>query len=194
MRAITVRNPWATFIALGLKTAEARGWRTRHRGPILIVSSVEPWIEPAGCAVAVAEVKDVLPFRAEHGPRAMVPPGRFGFVWLLENVRAVKPVPVRGRPGIYESGLRLRDLEFVRPERPPEFRRVRVELAREGLGRDGVTRTRPDVAALGARLGTVRRLPGGGLAVEAVLNVPEPFADLVAERWREPLPSPTNGT
>ena len=65
MRAASVRNPWAVMIAAGLKGAECRGWRTRHRGPLLIVSSLDPFIEPAGCAVGVVNVVDVVPFRSE---------------------------------------------------------------------------------------------------------------------------------
>lgn len=35
-RGLTVRQPWATAIALGRKTIEVRTWRTAWRGPVLI--------------------------------------------------------------------------------------------------------------------------------------------------------------
>lgn len=36
MKAITIKQPWATLIALGEKKFETRSWATKHRGPIAI--------------------------------------------------------------------------------------------------------------------------------------------------------------
>lgn len=36
MKAITIKQPWATLIALELKEFETRSWSTKHRGPIAI--------------------------------------------------------------------------------------------------------------------------------------------------------------
>lgn len=36
MKAITIKQPWATLIALGLKEFETRSWATKHRGQIAI--------------------------------------------------------------------------------------------------------------------------------------------------------------
>jgi len=36
MRAVTIRQPWATLIALGAKRFETRSWATKHRGDIAI--------------------------------------------------------------------------------------------------------------------------------------------------------------
>jgi hypothetical protein len=36
MKAITLHQPWATFIALGIKQYETRSWGTRYRGTIAI--------------------------------------------------------------------------------------------------------------------------------------------------------------
>lgn len=33
---LTLRQPWATLVALGVKTIETRSWRTNHRGPLAI--------------------------------------------------------------------------------------------------------------------------------------------------------------
>lgn len=35
-RAITIRQPWASLIAAGVKTIETRSWSTRYRGPLLV--------------------------------------------------------------------------------------------------------------------------------------------------------------
>lgn len=36
MKAISLHQPWATFMALGLKGNETRHWSTSYRGPLLI--------------------------------------------------------------------------------------------------------------------------------------------------------------
>ncbi|WP_438497133.1 ASCH domain-containing protein [Paenibacillus sp. IHBB 3054] len=36
MKAITIKQPWATLIALGEKRFETRGWQTKHRGELAI--------------------------------------------------------------------------------------------------------------------------------------------------------------
>jgi activating signal cointegrator 1 len=36
MKALTIRQPWASLIAAGIKTVETRSRRTSHRGPIAI--------------------------------------------------------------------------------------------------------------------------------------------------------------
>lgn len=36
MKALTVRQPWASLIAAGVKTIETRSWSTEYRGPLAI--------------------------------------------------------------------------------------------------------------------------------------------------------------
>ncbi len=36
MRAITLTQPWACLVAIGVKSTETRSWRTWYRGPLLI--------------------------------------------------------------------------------------------------------------------------------------------------------------
>lgn len=36
MKAITIRQPWASLIAAGVKTIETRSWSTKYRGPLAI--------------------------------------------------------------------------------------------------------------------------------------------------------------
>ncbi len=38
MKALSIKQPWAAAIATGLKTIETRTWKTKYRGPILIVA------------------------------------------------------------------------------------------------------------------------------------------------------------
>lgn len=39
MKALTLWQPWASLMALGLKRIETRGWSTPHRGPLAIHAS-----------------------------------------------------------------------------------------------------------------------------------------------------------
>ena len=36
MKALTLRQPWASLVALGVKTIETRSWSTEYRGPLAI--------------------------------------------------------------------------------------------------------------------------------------------------------------
>ena len=36
MKAISLKQPWATLVILGAKVYETRSWRTSHRGPLAI--------------------------------------------------------------------------------------------------------------------------------------------------------------
>jgi hypothetical protein len=42
MKVISIRQPWASLIAHGIKDVENRTWPTRYRGPILIHASQRP--------------------------------------------------------------------------------------------------------------------------------------------------------
>jgi hypothetical protein len=36
MKALTIRQPWASLVATGVKTIETRSWSTKYRGPLAI--------------------------------------------------------------------------------------------------------------------------------------------------------------
>lgn len=42
MKALTIRQPWASLIAHGVKTIETRSWRTHYRGPLAIHAGATP--------------------------------------------------------------------------------------------------------------------------------------------------------
>ncbi|WP_137744580.1 ASCH domain-containing protein [Robertmurraya siralis] len=45
MKVISIKQPWATLIALGEKQFETRSWATKHRGPLAIHASKKIDIE-----------------------------------------------------------------------------------------------------------------------------------------------------
>jgi len=55
MRGLTLRQPWATLVAIGAKRVETRSWKTSYRGLVAIHSSAA---EPFWCR----ELRLVEPF------------------------------------------------------------------------------------------------------------------------------------
>lgn len=90
MKAISIKNPFASLIANGKKIYEVRSWTTKHRGGLLICSTQKPekdlwkyYIDfgfgfdtnmdifetekvPDGCAVAVSQLVDIIEFDTEE--------------------------------------------------------------------------------------------------------------------------------
>jgi hypothetical protein len=60
MKVITIRQPWATLIALGEKKFETRSWQTKYRGPLAIHASKKGDFE----AFFRPEIKEAL---EKHG-------------------------------------------------------------------------------------------------------------------------------
>jgi hypothetical protein len=132
MKCLTIRQPWATLIALGEKQLETRSWRTSYRGELAIHAGMtvdkaacrlEPYRSvlaqhgltadnlPTGMIIAVSRLDaccEVTPELAQQG----WPGGNeyvFGdyaegrFAWKLEQVvPLVHPVPAKGRLGFWE--------------------------------------------------------------------------------------------
>ncbi len=105
MKALSVKQPWANLIVQGKKTIETRTWPTIYRGDLLICSSKRPPVHPAGCALCVVELYDVVPMTCSHEAKACcsVYPG--AWAWRLRNLRPLKPFLVRGQLGLFEITL-----------------------------------------------------------------------------------------
>lgn len=109
MKALSVRQPWASLIASGHKSIELRSWSTKYRGPILILAGSNVWrgsehpiIGPLGVSLCLVNLIDVRPVVASDTEAAcIVPPDGFDFAWVLANPREVRRVPVKGKLGLY---------------------------------------------------------------------------------------------
>ncbi|MFA6927000.1 MAG: ASCH domain-containing protein [Bacteroidales bacterium] len=105
MKALSVRQPWASLIAIGRKTIEVRTWRTNYRGPLVICASKRPLLpgRPTGVAVCTVTLVDCRPIT--HGDASAaccdVDPSR-EFAWVLADTRPLDfLVPVSGRLGLF---------------------------------------------------------------------------------------------
>ena len=89
MKALVVKEPWASLIVTGKKKIEYRTWITRYRGPLLICVAKDPPSPNSGHAVCVVDLVCV-----KHAPVHKR--------WILKNPRRIRPFPVRGMPGLFE--------------------------------------------------------------------------------------------
>ena len=133
-RCISLWQPWASAVALGLKTVETRGWDTKYRGLIAIHAAVK-WSKPQqqfyqqlcvrcpslqvlgsrpplGAIVAVARIADckmaVEVFQSAGAINQALGDYTHGrFAWLLADVVAIKPVPYKGRQGLFSLPANL---------------------------------------------------------------------------------------
>ena len=118
--AVSIKQPWATLIAHGLKTIELRRWQPRRRGEIYIHASANPDESPEAWAklpeslkafayrrrgvVGKFELKSVKRYatladyqadqRQHLASDEWFSEGLFG--WLLQNPQ---PLPFEPRPG-----------------------------------------------------------------------------------------------
>ncbi|MDR1797560.1 MAG: ASCH domain-containing protein [Clostridiales Family XIII bacterium] len=107
MKALSIRGAYIIDIMKGAKTIEYRTWQTPYRGDLLLVSSSNPHVEyqnpadgkwygasmrglfPLGQAMCVIHLTDC----EKHGDE---------YHWLFDNVRFVKPFPVKGKLHLYD--------------------------------------------------------------------------------------------
>lgn len=116
MKALTIRQPYASLVWRGEKSVEWRSWSTTHRGDLLICSGAS-WaggeydvpeeslsMFPLGVSLCVVRLADVVPMSKAHLAGAVLDdlPVPQGYAWMIDRVREVERVKVRGKPGIFE--------------------------------------------------------------------------------------------
>ena len=91
MKALSIWPEYATEIAMGWKTIEYRSWKTNYRGDIVICSSArkQKGFVP-GHALCIVEIVDI----EEYGDK--------DYGWVLDNIRMIKPFPVKGQLHLWE--------------------------------------------------------------------------------------------
>lgn len=140
IKAVSLWEPWASAMALGLKANETRSWPAPFRGDVVICAAkrvmteleleiYDGWIKPAagkkyampyGCAVALVEVYDCVRTAQFYNGEGIAKvewhlgnyePGRWA--WKTRNLRRLRPFPVTGRQGIFTvpEDLVMRHLE-----------------------------------------------------------------------------------
>ncbi|MCK5245025.1 MAG: ASCH domain-containing protein [Desulfobacterales bacterium] len=125
MKSISLWQPWASLMCMGLKKNETRGWETKYRGPLVIhaAKKVIPWpslqvqdafhravahprVLPLGALICKVDLYDVVPTGPENMPDypernyGDYSPGRF--IWKTRHLEVfARPIPFRGRQRIF---------------------------------------------------------------------------------------------
>jgi hypothetical protein len=103
MKALSVRQPWASLIAEGAKTIELRRWKTAYRGPLLICASAhKQGSGPKGVAIAIVDLVGIRPATIADAGAACCEPADDEFAWVLDNPRFVTPFPVKGKLSLFD--------------------------------------------------------------------------------------------
>ncbi len=132
-KCITVRQPYSHWLVhpelfcsanIQPKTVENRTWRVKYRGELFIhagstfeAGAIEYWLEKVpqlagvisqrvedytlGAIVGVVDLVDII--QESSNPWHM--PGQHG--WVLANARAIEPIPMKGRQGLFEVSPNL---------------------------------------------------------------------------------------
>ena len=128
MKVITIKQPFASLIAAGIKEFEFRTWKTKYRGEILIhagkgidrkaMKKFECYgLEyPSGAIIARVNLTDcvtvddkfrnVLKEKNELVYSSIVKHTEWnGYGFKLENVTKIDPIPAKGKLSIWEYDL-----------------------------------------------------------------------------------------
>lgn len=125
MKVITIKQPFASLIAEGIKEYEFRTWKTKYRGDILIhagkgvdkkaMKKFEQYnLEyPSGCIIAKATLADCL--KIDDEARKMLKEKNplvysnvikhtewDGYGFKLENVEKISPIEINGKLSLWE--------------------------------------------------------------------------------------------
>lgn len=128
MKALTLTQPWASLVALGLKRIETRPWQTRYRGQ-LAIHAAKGFPAQARRFADEERFRGRLPERLPFGailctvdlvgchPTSLIAPGLVGleplygdytagrWAWLFkpDSLRVLEtPVPAKGALGLWE--------------------------------------------------------------------------------------------
>ena len=129
MKVLTIKQPWATLIAEGLKQYEFRIWNTKYRGEILIHAGLGIDKEalarfkdynleyPKGCIIAKAKITDSIKvdshFVNSIGPQnplvyknIIENKSSNDYAFKLEEVEKINPIFVKGQLGLWNYEIK----------------------------------------------------------------------------------------
>ena len=115
MKALSVKQPWATLLVEGQKTIEVRSWKTEYRGHLLICASKTPantfWHDKtdnvhrlmhAGCIIGIVDLLDVRPMLESDDEASVGNYTKGAYAWVVRPVSFCKPVPIIGRLNLFD--------------------------------------------------------------------------------------------
>lgn len=125
MKVLTLRQPWATLVAEGIKKYEFRSWKTNYRGKVLIHAGTGIDKEdmkkyenmnlkfPSRRIIAIVEIEDCLELDEQLNKKIIAEKNvaygnkiRTGYAWKLKNVKKINyGKDVNGQLGLWNIDL-----------------------------------------------------------------------------------------
>ncbi len=125
MKVITIKQPFATLIAEGIKLYEFRTWKTKYRGELFIHAglgidkkAMDKYKDlnldyPKGCIIAKCSLMDFIlvddDFRKQlESENAYVYSSMIkhkeweGYAFKLENIKKIEPIKVKGKLSLWD--------------------------------------------------------------------------------------------
>ena len=121
MKALTLKQPWATLVSEGIKEYEFRSWKTNYRGKVLIHAGagidkkeMERFKDlnlkyPSKRIIAEVEIEDCLELDDKLNQKIISENNiaygskiRTGYAWKLKNVKKIKSnKEISGKLGLW---------------------------------------------------------------------------------------------
>ena len=125
LKVLTLRQPWATLVAEGIKKYEFRSWKTNYRGKVLIHAGTGIDKEdmkkyenmnlkfPSRRIIAIVEIEDCLELDEQLNKKIIAEKNvaygnkiRTGYAWKLKNVKKINyGKEVNGQLGLWNIDL-----------------------------------------------------------------------------------------
>jgi hypothetical protein len=102
MKALSLKEPWASLVLNGKKTIETRVWKTNYRGRLLLCASKNPASAISGKAFATVTLLDIRKMTKKDEKKACckIYPG--AYAWILSDITPIEPYEVKGQLGLFE--------------------------------------------------------------------------------------------
>ena len=131
MKVLTLKQPWATLVAEGIKKYEFRSWKTKYRGKILIHAGtgidkkeLEKFKDlnlefPSKRILTEVEIEDCLELNDELNKKIIAEKNiaygskyRTGYAWKLNNIKKINyDKEVNGQLGLWNLNIEEKDLK-----------------------------------------------------------------------------------
>ena len=112
MKAISIKEPYASYIDRGIKTIETRTWGTNYRGELLLCCSQDKTSPLSGKAFAVCTLKYIRKMRPRDEKLACCYLYPKALAWILEDIKPIKPIKVIGKLGLFEVEILEGQIEY----------------------------------------------------------------------------------
>ncbi len=109
MKAISLKEPWASLVLEGKKTIETRVWKTNYRGKLLLCASKNPKSVISGRAFATANLVDIRPMVKADEKEACCKVYNGAYAWILSDITAINPFAVKGSLGLFNVDYKDND-------------------------------------------------------------------------------------